>query len=527
MDLKKKLDGRKDLQTMLFRRAWLISKDSLDNKMSTFPFYGNWKSVDLGVLHIYVHNTLNIHYIETKSGKFFLCGHCYNPFTMEHSEEKCLTRIAESYNMSDFWDKISEITGVFILGWINEEGNINVITDPCGMQSSFYGEVDGNFLITSHCQLLSDLYGLKMNDLTKELLDYKWYYRVMGPYLPGDMTQFNEVTRIVPNIVYTYNHKNGKVTHKRFYPLTDNPQVKDEKEYLEVIKKAADILKNGAELVLRKWQNPAISLTGGIDSNTTFAACNGNYDQYATFSYLSAHKETIDVDAAKIIAARFNVKHTVYTIPENSDGLKDFELKKEIINHNDGYIYRLRDNEMRKRIYLEQVLPYDVELKSWVSETIRAYWYKHYGRSTMPKISAKLFRNLYKIFLLNRSLAHKVDKVFEYYLEKYDYFKISKDYLPADLHYNEVTWGSWGGPNISDMKLYTDITFLYNNRIFLDLLLRVPLEKRISDEHHLDMKKYLNKELYDMGIRVVNMKETATRARLLNIIFTLNMKLPF
>ena len=64
---------------------------------------------------------------------------------MEHSEEKCLTRIAESYNMSDFWDKISEITGVFILGWINEEGNINVITDPSGMQSSFYGEVDGNF----------------------------------------------------------------------------------------------------------------------------------------------------------------------------------------------------------------------------------------------------------------------------------------------------------------------------------------------------------------------------------------------
>lgn len=36
------------------------------------------------------------------------------------------------------------------------------------------------------------------------------------------------------------------------------------------------------------------------------------------------------MDAAKIIAARFNVKHTVYTIPENSDGLKDFELKKKL-----------------------------------------------------------------------------------------------------------------------------------------------------------------------------------------------------
>ena len=66
---------------------------------------------------------------------------------------------------------------------------------------------------------------------------------------------------------------------------------------------------------------------------------------------------------------------------------------------------------MRKRIYLEKELQYDVEIKSWVSETIRAYWYKHYGRKSMPALSAKLFRNLYKIFITNRSLAHKIDKV--------------------------------------------------------------------------------------------------------------------
>ena len=414
-----------------------------------------------------------------------------------------------------------------MLGWLDEKGNISVITDPSGIQSGYFCEINGNFLVTSHCQILGDLYDLEMNELTKELLDYKWYYRVMGPYLPGDMTQFDGVTRSVPNIVYSYNARSGKVSHSRFYPLSDNPQVKNDKEYHEVIEKAANILKHGADLVARKWNHPAVSLTGGIDSNTTFAACNGHYNEFATFSYLSAHKETIDVEAAKKIAARFKTRHRIFHIPETSEELTDFELKKDIISHNDGYIYRLYDNEMRKRIYLEKELQYDVEIKSWVSETIRAYWYKHYGRKSMPALSAKLFRNLYKIFITNRSLAHKIDKVFEAYIEKYDYRKISKDYLPADLHYNEVTWGSWGGPNISDMKFYTDITFLYNNRVFLDLLLRVPLEKRISDEHHLDMKKYLNKELYDMGIRVVNMKETRTRAFLLNVIFTLNTYLPF
>lgn len=525
--LKEKLDSRKDLQPMLFRRSWLISKKSLGSKMNEFPFYGNWKCVELGGIHIYGHSTQSIHSVKVGDNHIFICGHCYNPFTMEHEEEKCLTRIGNDIGKTDFWKKVSEITGVFVLGWVNSEGNISIITDPSGMQSSYYGEINGNFLVTSHCQILGDLYDLKMNDLTKELLNYKWFYRVMGPYLPGDMTQFDEVTRIVPNIVYTYDAKSGKVSHKRFYPLTDNPQVKDNKEYQEVIEKASDILKNGADLVAKKWEKPAISLTGGIDSNTTFAACNGHYNEFATFSYLSTHKETIDVEAAKKIAARFNTQHRIFNIPETNDELADLDLKKDIINHNNGYVYRLYDNEMRKRIYLEKVLPYDVEIKSWVSETIRAYWYKHYGRTSMPKLSAKLFRNLYKIFITNRSLAHKIDKVFESYIEKYNYRSISKDYLPADLHYNEVTWGSWGGPNISDMKLYTDITFLYNNRVFLDLLLRVPLEKRINDEHHLDMKKYLNKDLFDMGIRVVNMKETATRARLLNVIFTMNMLLPF
>ena len=77
------------------------------------------------------------------------------------------------------------------------------------------------------------------------------------------------------------------------------------------------------------------------------------------------------------------------------------------------------------------------------------------------------------------------------------------------------------------MKFCFDITFAYNNRKFLDLLFRVPLPKRISDGHHLDMKKYLNKKLYDMNIRVVNLKETDFRAFALNVIFTINSFLPF
>lgn len=443
--LKEQLDKRVDLQSMLFRRGFIVSSKSLDNRQGAFPFYNNFKSAEIDGAYIYVNLLMDIHAVKCENVSMFLCGHCYNPFTMEHVEEKQLERIGASYGKADFWEKVSEISGIFVLGWVDKDGNISAITDPSGMQSSYYSVMDDTFMVTSHAQMIGDMYDLKMTDFTKELLAYKWYYRVMGPYLPGDLTQFDEVTRIVPNIVYTWNKKSGVVSHKRFYPLTDNPQVKDDKEYYDVIHKAADILRRNAELVLKKWNNPAISLTGGIDSNTTFAACVGHYDKFATFSYLSAQKETIDVEAAKKIAEKFHTKHTIYNIPQDSNGMEDFELKREIISHNRDYIAPLKDNEMRKRIYLEATLPYDVEVKSWVSETIRAYWYKHYGRTSMPELSPKLFRNLYKIFITNRSLAHKVDKVFAEYIDKYDYKKISKDYLPADLHYNEVTWGAWGG----------------------------------------------------------------------------------
>lgn len=523
-DLQKMISDKPEVAEYLFVRGFLLSTDS-NIDLTGFPFYNNWnkKEITKG-FYAYTHFKQNAYAVDVSGNTFFLFGHAYNPFTMEIDENKILQRIGEAYGTNEYQDRIDEITGVFVAGSIID-GRVNFIVDPSGMQSACYGYVGDKLYISSHPQLIGDLCGLTMCELAKELINYRWYYRVMGPYLPADMTQFDAVKRIVPNIEYTF--ADGKFTHRRFYPLRDLAEVKNDEEYNNVIVEAAEILKNNMKLVTEKWDKPYISLSGGIDSNTTFAAANGLYDKIGSFSFISAEKETIDADAAKIIAQRFNVDWDLYNIPETSDNLKNYKEICEIIDHNNGYIARGNDNEYRKRVYLIENLKCDVEIKSWTSETIRAYWYKHYGRKSMPKLSPKLFRNLYKIFIFNRSLAKKIDKVFEKYIDEFEYSKIPKQYTPADMHYNEVTWGSWGGLNISEMKIYADIVIIYNNRKFLDLLFKVPLDKRISDRHHLDMKKYLNKDLYDMGIRVVNMKETDFRAFMLNIIFTINSILPF
>ena len=517
------LEKNSELKKDVFIRGFLIT-DREFKDLNGFPFYGNWRVEQHAGYYFMTHQLTGFHVYETKGGNvFFLMGHAYNPFTMEYKEDKILKYIAEAYGTKNYIERVNDITGVFVYGSI-VDGEIEYLVDPSGMQSACYGKIGESFFLSSHAQLIGDVCELKMDSFVKELIQYKWYGRVMGPYLPGDLTPFAEVKRIVPNIRYSYKID---ITYKRFWPVTSVKEATGKGEYRQVIQQASDILKNNMELVSKKWNHPWISLTGGIDSNTTFAAGNGNYDKFETFSYISAEKEVPDAEAAKKIARHFGLKHHEYHIPIENSEITFFEEKRELFRHNNGYVAELYDNEARKKFFLREKAECDVEVKSWVSETIRAYWYKHYGRKSFPKLSGKLFRNLYKIFITNRKLAHELDELFDIYIREFEYDKIPQSYPPADMHYNEVTWGSWGGLNITEMKYCFDITVIYNNRRFLDLMFRVPLEKRISDQHHMDMKRYLNSELADMNIRVVNMKETKFRAFALNVIFTINSILPF
>ncbi len=521
------LENRSDLLYLLFRRGWMISNRKLNSeKLSKFPFFGKWKIFEECNIQFILHQDSNIFFYTSSKNNltFFLIGHAYNPFTMEENEINILQYISDVFfEPIKFQERINELTGIFILGWIRENRYISYILDPSGIQTACYGNVNSNFILVSHPQIAADVYNLKFDIEVSEIVKYKWYPRVLGSYLPGDLTQYKELKRIIPNFLYHTDLQYYHTTYRRIYPLNPLPEVKSEEDYKKIIYKGANILKCSMDLVVKKWKNPAISLTGGIDSQTTFAAAVGNYNRINAFSYLSNHEESIDIIAARKTANAFNVPYRLYEIPIDSNKINDYNLKAAIFEHNSGYISFLRPNEMRKRIVLEQDFEFDVEVKSWVSETIRACQYKRYRKKKLPRLSPQLFRNLYKIFITNRSLAHKLDKIFADYIEDYEYNKLPKGYDITDMYFWEVGWGSWGSLNISEMMVYSDITIIYNNRKFLDLLLRTPLEKRISDDNHRDMKKYLNEKLYDMNIEVVNMSEDWRRAAFLRAIFDINM----
>lgn len=523
--LKRELDARPDLQKHLFARGYLITTAGAIEDAEGYPFYGNWIKTRVGQYDIWVYHSVKLHLYKADERYFFLVGHAFDPYTMEAEESAVLEYVAGAYGTGEYYDRLDELTGIFLYGVIHEDG-IEFLLDASGMQYGCYGCVQGKLYISSHMRLIGDLLGLEMSDYASRLIGYRWYRYMMGNYMPGDITCFDEIKRIVPNTCVRFS--GGSFSVERFYPQRDIQMCSGEEDYQEVIREAAEVLKSTMALIPQKWDRPAISLTGGIDSNTTFAAANGVYDKYTTFSYVSMYRESVDAEKAKEISERFHVPWKRYDVPENNEELPDFDLYKRILEWNDGGIGSYSDSDIRKKITLIRSFEGEVEVKSWISETVRAYAYKYFGRKRFPKdLSARNYTSLYKIFVLNRRLVHETDRYFKDYWKNTALKEHLFNYDESDFFVWEMMHGGKCGLDIGVMKTCFDITIPYNNRKLLDLLLRVPLDKRISDQHHMDLKRILNRDLYDMNIRVVNLNETDTRKKIANLYYTVNSLLPF
>lgn len=517
------LDARPDLQHHLFQRGFLITNDE-EIRIGQFPLYsGIWREETLEGFRLIVHRDQQVHIHSGGSGEHWvMLGHAYDPFNLDAEEPSILQRIASSGTA--YQDVVDGLTGIFLLATVRRD-SIEVQLDASGMQYACYHQSTGVAYIASHMRLIGDLLSLPTDDYVRRLTSYRWYHLMLGNYLPGDLTAHSRVSRIIPNT--TVRLDNGGAEVSRFYPNRPVRMCTTEAEYQEVISEAAQILESTMQLIGEKWERPAISLTGGIDSNTTFAAANGCYDRFETFSYVSMPREEVDATAAKAIAERFSVPHTTYRIPDDNQHWADFDLYKAILIHNDGEIGGAKDGDTRKKIELMQHCDIDVEVKSWISETVRAYAYKYSGRTRMPRtLRPRHYTSLYKMILLNRRLAHETDYHFDNYLKKTQLKEHLFNYDESDFFVWEMMHGGKCGLNIGVMKFCFDITIPYNNRKLLDLLLRVPLADRISDRHHLDLKRRMNPALTAMNVRVVNQNETALRKRLINAYFWVNTHLP-
>lgn len=525
--LKALLDQKKYgiYQQYLYPRGYLITDHSMD--LSVYPFYENWNAVSLYRYRVFIHTKQKCFIYENNEKKFFIIGHCYNPFSGETDEKVIVSSLAENYVNGCYFEYLDQLTGNFVCGYEDKTGQLCFTCDATGMLTAYYGKVGNYFYVSCYSHLIGDVCNLQFDPYVKKLVNYR-FYRLFGKMLPGDMSAYENIRHVIPNFQITY--ENGKTEKKRFWPVEAISTNISQTKYDEKIRFSAEILHKSLQLISEKWSGKAaISLTGGCDSKTTLACAEGLYDRYNYFSYISSEAEKVDAEAAEKICHMLGLKHKTYRISENDQAFKDIEIWRAILSRNCGEIGENNANDVRKRAYFASHHDFDVEVKSWVSEVVRAYYNKRFNRKAFPQYpNARYLTAMYKVFFWERGLVHETDKRFQRYLDEYYTKDIFDKVNWTDLIFWEYRVSSWNGLVISnEHSLSYDITIPYNNRILLQTLLGTPLEKRIKDQCHKDIQRVMNKKIADTDISVTNLKHTKKRADFEKMYLAVQTKIPF
>lgn len=504
----------------LYERGFYITSKNVEVSFGNPSF---WNRVPLArELCAFIHADNRIFVNKSNSGELFLIGHAYNPVRMQHDENSILTDLAATENNVEFFNLITELTGVFLIGKITDR-DIMLIGDPACIQCVTYGIHEGFVHIASHTHMLEDVCNIKFDTYIKRLVDYRFYH-LFGKTLPGDLSPYDEFKRLIPNHFVMIN---DHIEIRRFFPCEEY-RIFTKPEAEEAEKKISKLLHNNLELITQKWKRPAISITGGCDSKTTLACANGLYDKFSYFSYVSSDDEDVDALAAQKICHSLGLNHKIYEIPCEDSAFENIEEVRETLSINDGKIGKSNANDVRKRAYFAELDDFDIEVKSWVSECGRAYYNKRFDKINFPsKPTPRYLTTLYKVFITDRRLVHQTDAIFREYLKKY--LDTDEFHYPwQELFFWEFRVSSWNALTITGEHKYSfDITIPYNNRMIIDMLLRFPLIDRINDKAYTNIRERENADVDKIGIAVTNVKHTSKRAKLERVYLEIMSRIPF
>lgn len=494
------LDEKVQYRECLFSRGYLITEDKTINT-NEYPFYGEWKSTEIDHFTVLIHKDQDYHIFSKNNTTLLLIGHAYNPFNEVFDESKLLSETYNSYivSHSTFFDCINEWTGIFCL-FVFDNGVIG-FQDCAGIKALYYGNINNKACFTSHPQMVADIYDLNYDPYIEKLVSNR-FYNIGNRYLPGDCSPFKEIKRIGANVYLQY--KNDSFSVHRFYPVAPLNMCKSDAEYEERITQAFEILHKNIELCSKKWPRCAISLSGGTDSKTTLACANGLYDKFSYFSFQSKDTEITDSEAAHTICDKISLKHDIYPIPSQNDEIEDYEELKAIIIHSYGYVRGLAEREIRKHICMYRWNYFDTEIKSWISEIVRVFFERKYGMNFPEKLTSRHFSVFQTRYFASPYLLSTSDKIYKEYMDKFDLSEPKFNFEHTDMYYWEVRMSSWGMMVTQSLDICHRITFPFNNRRLIELILTLPREHRKTDKVHNDIIKVANKNIYDANIHILN-----------------------
>ena len=364
----------------------------------------------------------------------------------------------------------------------------------------YFGEILGKVAATSTPQLAGDVFSLATDDKIRRLLDSRGYFRGSG-FLPGNLSPYKELKRLGPNTFLQY--EAGAFSIRRFFPRSPRRELQTAADKEKLIRQMHELFQQNIALTMKKWDRVSLSLTGGIDSQTTFANARPWWNDLFIYSFVSKPSEQADAEAASEICSRFGVVHHLYQIPQSPEEIPDYAFLSKVIEQNTSNICKIHPNEKRKFIWLERQNDFDVEIKSDMSEVGRAYTERKYAGVKVPrKMTPRHLTINQARYFLEPWCMHYADAAYRSFMDETGLTGDLFGYSMHDLVYWEVRMGAWASTSFSSQEYVHEITIPYNNRRLLEMFLRFPEADRKQDLPHLMLMSSGSQELASMKVHV-------------------------
>ena len=500
IQIRERLDRESKYRSDLFCRGYLITDAKLDDTHG-YPFYDAWQCARVGGYTVFVHPEANYYRAEKEGSQALLIGHAYDPETGEIEEEKILEHVLVSAKngKEELCTAVDSLTGVFVILLVNGK-QLWAVQDCGGQKMLYFGKVKDQIVLTSIPQLAGDVFDLQWDDNIKKLLQTKGYYRGSG-FLPGNLSPYKEMTRLGANTALVYDGTSFCIS--RIYPRKERIECTADAEKTAVIEEIYRIFSSNIDLAVKKWPRVGLSLTGGMDSKTTFACAKNHYNELYCYSFQSKPSEKLDAEAAREICNAVGIKHHLYEIPEDPEQIPDYDFLHALIEHNTSHLCKLHPNEIRKYIWLRSKNDFDIELKSDVSEVGRAYTSRKYYKVRLPRVLTPRHLTIGQgRYFIEPWAIRFADRAYAAFMDTTGLKEDIMGYSMHDLAYWEVRTSAWAATSLASQEFIHEITIPYNNRRLMDLFLRFPKEDRERDLPHKMLMKRGNPMVAELDIAV-------------------------
>ena len=369
--------------------------------------------------------------------------------------------------------EVDKLVGRFALIQRRRGSDLTIQTDAIGMRTVYFALSDSGVIAGSHARLVAEARG---GGGKRKDRPYRWGY-------PGITTPYSSVFRLPPNCELSL----GKGTLQRFFPVTAVPETRIEEAWDLAFARAGKTI-----AALAKRRKLLLSLSAGLDSRTSLAACRKLWPEIKFFTYHGHPKNEIDARVAAVIVKTLGLQHVFVDDPP---AVVDREVLK-IISANTFTSHKRRLASAYHSCFGEHRF---LHIRSNLLEIARSNLFRRFGKR--PRFregpsTAQSMTDLYRVSagLKPENSAH-VLPAFEHNIAATDYGSTIGKVSPWDLYFVEHRMGAWHAGVLLESDVSFDTVIAFNSREVVRHFMGVPQEVRRSSAHLIERLQMLLPEI--------------------------------